>query len=51
MDWVVIYTAIIWVLFGFTSGVAMCKKSSGFIAWTITQVISLPIYGRVFGWW
>lgn len=51
MDWVVVYTIIFWVI-AIELQLAVCmKKRIKFSTFIMLQLLDLPIYGRIFGWW
>ena len=48
---IVIYTAVIWILSALMTAYSNAKKPEGFFVWLASQLVFLPIAGRVFGWW
>ena len=48
---IVIYTVALWILSALARACDNTKKENGFVIWLLSQLIFLPIAGRVFGWW
>lgn len=48
---IVVYTAVLWILSALVGAYSNMKRENGFVIWLISQLVFLPVAGRVFGWW